>query len=313
MTDTSTKYGLNTTEREEWYENVVKPFFLEGKQKSDKPVFVLLTGQPGAGKTTASAKYAQMLDPEPVKFSGDEIRSLLPYAGELLENNSSDYPFATKEDMSWARQKLVTDTFNAGYNLQMDSILSNPNDWKMGTLLEAKKAGYRIECVALGVHRYLSEVSMFARREEQIKSLGVGFPVTMPPHDMAYELLPDIVSRMYREGVADKVSVYNRIFENYYDTDKTTNQDRNQTSNEIIQSIIRSRDDYLSKDSLNYIQATWGNVYQNMIDRDAPSEQLREAASYYTAFRKNSGIYLISKGNTGIASLVAIKKDGYGK
>lgn len=310
MDATVKKYGLNDEERQEWYDKVVKPLFLEGKQKSDKPVFVLLTGQPGAGKTTASVKYAQMLDPEPVKFGGDDIRSLLPYASELLKNDPVNYPFITKNDMSWARQKLVTDTFNAGYNLQIDSILSSPNDWKMGTLLEAKEAGYRVECVALGVHRYLSEVSMFARREEQIKGLGVGFPVTMPPHDVAYNLLPDIVSRMYREGVADKVSVYNRMFENYYDTDKINNPDREQTSREIVQAIVRSRDDYLSKDSLNYIQATWENVCQNMIERNASAEQLRETNSYYTAFRKSSGMYLVSPENKDILKAMIVTKKG---
>ena len=289
MTDTNKKYGLTDEQREEWYDNVIKPLFLEGKQKSDKPVFVLLTGQPGAGKTTAAAKYAQMLNPEPVKFGGDDIRILLPYAGELLKENPEEYPFITKPDMAWARQKLVTDTFKNGYNLQMDCILSNPNDWRMGTLLQAKEAGYRIECVALGVHRYLSEVSMFSRRDEQIQSIGVGFPVTLGPHDTAYELLPEIVSKMYNEGIADKVSVYNRVFENYYDTDK----EQNPNGQEIMKKITKARQDYLSSESLNYIKTQWENTYESMQTRDASKEQLNEVYSHYNAFRKNSGLYLV--------------------
>lgn len=173
----------------------------------------------------------------------------------------------------------------------MDCILSNPEDWKMGTLLQAKNAGYRVECVALGVHRYLSEVSMFARREEQIQSLGVGFPVTMAPHDAAYELLPEIVSRMYSEGIADKVSVYNRIFENYYDTNKETNP----SSDGIMSAIIKSRQDYLSPESLKYIKTQWQTTYNNMLERNASEEQLREVHAHFSAFRKNSGLYFIDR------------------
>lgn len=297
------KYSLDDKERQEWYEEVVKPWFLGEKEKSDRPTFVLLTGQPGAGKTTASAKYAQMLNPEPVKFSGDEIRALLPYAEELLEENPVEYPFITKKDMSWARQKLVTDTLKDGYNLQVDCILSNPNDWKMGTLLQAKEAGYRVECVALGVHRFLSEVSMFARREDQIKGTGVGFPVTMPPHDMAYDLLPKVVSQMYSNGIADKVSVYNRMFENYCDTDKQPDTD----AQTIMTAIMQSRQDYLNKSTLEYIDATWQSVIKNMISRKAPLEHVKEASLHHQAFRRNSGMYFM-QGNKHNTSFIIGKR-----
>ena len=288
---TPNKYCLSEHDRNLWYNNVVKPLFLDGKQKNSIPTFVLLTGQPGAGKTTASAKYAQMLTSEPVKFSGDEIRILLPYAGEVLHENPTEYPYITKIDMSWARQKLVKDTFKNGYNLQMDCILSNPNDWRMDTLIQAKKFGYKVDCIALGVHRYLSEVSMFTRREEQINSFGVGFPVTMAPHDIAYELLPEVVSKMYSEKIADKVSVYNRIFENYYDTDKEDAP----SPQGIMKAIIKSRQDYLEASHLKYIQTQWETIYENMQKRKAPADQLKEVLSHYIAFRKNSGLYLVDK------------------
>ncbi len=292
------EYMLTPDERQDWYDYVVRPLFLDGKEKSDRPTFVLLTGQPAAGKTTAAAKYSQLLSAEPVKFGGDDIRILLPYADKLLHENPIEYPFITKEDMSWARRKLVTDTLAGGYNLQIDSILSNPADWKMETLLQAREAGYRVECIALGVHRYLSEVSMFIRREEQIKSCGVGFPVTMGPHDKAYDLLPEIVARMYTEGVADKVSIYNRQFDKYYDTSEVENP----SGQAIMGAIIKSREDYLNVDALKYIQASWKNVYENMIARQAPETQLKEVLAYYSAFRKNSGIYMVD-GNSGLQDM----------
>ena len=163
------------------------------------------------------------------------------------------------------------------------------------TCLPARKKSMLMgACVALGVHRYLSEVSMFGRREEQIKSLGVGFPVTMEPHDIAYDILPEVISRMYTEGVADKVAVYNRVFENYYDTD----QAQNPNGHDIMRGLIKARQDYLGIDSLRYIQTSWENIYENMLDRNASTEQLNEVLSYYNAFRKNSGIYLVDQNNS---------------
>ena len=293
---------LSTEERHKWYNEVIKSLFLDGKEASDKPTFVLLTGQPGAGKTTASAKHAQRMSPEPVKFGGDDLRILLPYAPELLVKNPEEYPFITKADMSWAREKLVSDSLKNQYNIQIDSILSSPNDWKMGTLLRAKEAGYRVECVALGIHQYVSEVSMFARGDEQSKTLGVGFPVALDQHDKAYEILPEVVTRMYHEGIADKVSVYNRVFDKYYDTDEA----QNPNGQDIMKAIIRSREDYLNVDSLRYIQTSWENIYEDMLNRNAPEEQLKEVAASYNAFRKNSGIYLIDNQN-GIQNLIIRK------
>ena len=282
-------YQLSDQDRIAWYKTTISPLFLEGKQPSKTPTFVLLTGQSGAGKTTASFKYAQQTSPEPAKFGGDDLRILLPYAAELLQKNPNEYPFITKADMSWARERLVDECIENNFNIQIDSILSNSNDWRMGTIMKAKQAGYRIECVALGVHRYLSEVSMFARREEQIKSLGVGFPVTMADHDKAYDILPCVVSKMYKEGIADRVSVYNRMFDKYYDT----NTRANTTEQDIMKAIMRSREDYLNKESLTYINALWENIYEDMARRNATEEQLKEVSTYHNAFRKSSGIYLV--------------------
>ncbi len=295
-------YVLNDKQREIWYNQVIVPMFLEGKKSSEKPTFVLLTGQPGAGKTTAAIKYSQMLNPEPVRFGGDDIRILLPYADKLLRENPAEYPFISKADMSWAREKLVSDCIDNKFNIQIDSILSNPNDWKMGTLLKVKDAGYRIECTALGVHRYISEVSMFSRREEQIKNFGVGFPVTMDTHDKAYEILPAVVAKMYKEGVADKVSIYNRIFENFYDTDKVENP----SEEGIIGGIIKSRESYLSKESLNYIDLSWKNVKDKMVARNAAESEMNEMLGYYIAFRKNSGMYLVESQH---AALIMMNKN----
>lgn len=116
----------------------------------------------------------------------------------------------------------------------------------------------------------------------------MGFPVTKDAHDKAYNVLPEVVARMYDEGVADKVSIYNRDFSKYYDTSEAENPN----GRDIMKGIIKSREDYLTMDSLKLIDATWGSVFDAMSKRNASEEQLSEAKLHYQAFRKDSGLYL---------------------
>ena len=294
------KYILNDKEREEWYDNVVKPCFLNDHERSKNPTFYLITGQPGAGKTTASVKIAENAKQYPVKFGGDDIRIIHPHYNEIIRDHFAEYPFITKPDMSWARQRLIDDSLKQGFNIQMDCILSNPNDWRMGTLLQAKEAGYRVECLALGVHKYLSEVSMFARCEEQKNVDGNGFPPTLEVHNKAYELLPDIISKMYSEGVADKVMVCNRDFDIYYDTDNH----QNPTVQGIRKGLYQSRQSYITKDGLNKIKASWENVHNMMSNRQHSKDEFIQMSKCYNAFCENSGVN--NKQNKNVGDIIYI-------
>ena len=294
------KYVLNDKEREEWYNYVVKPCFLDDHKKSKNPTFFLITGQPGAGKTTASAKIAENADPYPVKFGGDDIRMLHPHYDEIIKDHFADYPFITKPDMSWARQKLIDDSIMNGYNIQLDCILSNPNDWRMGTLLQAKSAGYRVECIVLGVHRYLSEVSMFKRCEEQKLVDGKGFPPTLEVHDTAYKLLPDIISKMYSEKVADKIMICNRNFDVFYNTD----DNHNPTVQGIRKGLYQSRQSCVTADGLNQIKASWDNVQELMSKREHSETEFLQMKKCYNAFCENSGIN--NRHNTSINNAIFI-------
>ena len=72
-----------------------------------------------------------------------------------------------------------------------------------------------------------------------------------------------------------------------------------------MRAIIKSRQDYLNKDSLEYIQTSWETIYENMLGRNASEEQLREVASYYNVFRKESGRYLVD-GQSGMQNMMVL-------
>ena len=283
-----TKYKLTEEEHEKWFQTVIKPLFVDGKKSAEVPTFVLLTAQSGAGKTFASVSYAKQMAQEPIRFGADDLRILLPYAHKALSEDEANYPFITKEDASKAREKIVEHAIANRQNILIESILGNPKDWKMGTLMKAKDAGYRIECVALGVYQYVSQVSMFSRYEEQKMISGRGFAPTLEVHDRAYHLLPEVIAKMYENGVADSVKVYNRRFENFYNTDKEPNA----SGMGIMRGIIRSRNSYLNYDEMRWVMVKWEEVLEMMANRGAKAEEIENVRMLYGSFKKASGIYL---------------------
>ena len=287
------KFELSAEEHEKWFQEVIKPKYFEGKRTSDKPTFVLLTAQSGAGKTTASLYYAKQMDQEPIRFGADDLRILLPYAQEVLDTDEANYPFITKKDASLGREKIVEEAIKNRHNILIETILANPNDWKLGTVMKAKNAGYRIECVALGVHQFVSQVSMFARYEDQKLITGHGFTPTQEVHDRAYELLPEIAAKMYENGIADAVKVYNRRAEKFYDTDT----DPNPSAMGIMRGIQKSRDSYLNYDEMRWVMTKWDNVLEKMHNRNAQPEEIEETKMHYEAFMKRSGCYFADQNN----------------
>ncbi len=293
-------YNLSNEEFTAWFDEAVRPQFLQKEPVSadQQPTFVLLTSQPGGGKTSASSKYAQTLSPEPIRFGADDLRIMLPYAQEVLANDEANYPFVTKKDASKAREQIITEGLAKRQNILVESILSNPNDWKLDTVLRAKNAGYRIELGVLGVHYFVSQVSMFARYEDQKVVTGYGFPPTMEVHDRTYQLLPEIAAKMFEEGVADRVKVFNRSAKVFYDTDN----EKNPSGMNIMQGIKRARNSYLNYDMMRNVVIKWEDVLEKMNSRQAKAGEIENVQMLYSTFKKDSGIVM--------AANVALTKGG---
>ena len=75
---------LSPKEHEKWVNELIIPTFTQGRSPAKNPTFILITGQPGAGKSYSSHRYAQEhLEQTPVLFGADDIRALHPQAEEI--------------------------------------------------------------------------------------------------------------------------------------------------------------------------------------------------------------------------------------
>src|SRR5574344_569269 len=104
---------LSDKERQKWIKDLIIPTFTNNKIPSEKPTFVLLTGQSGSGKSYSSMQYSQkFLENTPVRFGTDDIRILHPKAKEILLNDEANYTFLTKKDAGLARTALLDYSFD---------------------------------------------------------------------------------------------------------------------------------------------------------------------------------------------------------
>lgn len=283
---------LSPEEHEKWVNELIIPTFTQGRNPVENPTFVLITGQSGAGKSYSSRRYAEdNLEEFPVLFGTDDIRQLHPMADEIIKNDRANYTFKTKKDAGMARTKLMDYCFKNGYNIVIESILLDANDYKMPTLLQAREHGYNIECVALGVHRNISEVSIFSRQEEQLAiTKEVGFPATLGVHDDSYYLLPSILADMNRYNTVDRICIFNRKHQKFYDS-KTDQHD-----SLLIQRKLRdSRNSSLNKDEMTAVALKWMDVISMMHDRNAPTKEIKTVEELFTKFMRKSGLFLSSE------------------
>lgn len=277
------QYELSPEENEKIFQENIVPFFTHNKKSSSEPTFVLLVGQPGAGKSSLSGMYSKKLSEAPVLFGADDLRALHPFREDIMNNHEAEYPFLTKKDSGIWREKLVDHAIKNNNNILIETILTNPADWKLGTVERAKAAGYKIRCVVLGVHEYQSVLGIYSRYEEQKRMTGHGFAPTHQVHDLAYERLPEIVGNMAFHGTADSISVYNRDLKCFYD--ETVNAGNTEVSQNIINAIKVSRNSGINDRELMKIAAGWEKVLFQMERRNAPEEETKNVREIFARFK----------------------------
>ncbi len=278
---------LTAEQLQEWIQNTIIPEFVTPQHRPSKhPKYVLLTGQPGAGKTYASKLYQEgHLGKLAVAFGADDIRLFHPLAAQILKTDRANYSRKTKKDAGVARNALLDYCFENAYDIMIDSILLNPNDYNMPTLAQAKAYGFKVECVALAVPNFLSEVSLYLRQEEQFKNGKVGFPVTLAEHVKSYKLLPDILAKMVTESTVDRLEIRTRTGDVVYDSAVDP------LSAEVVKKRLHEgRRGHLTPGQLRGILQSWNQVIQDMTARQATEDEINKARSLRRRFIYYCGV-----------------------
>ncbi|MGL4339996.1 MAG: zeta toxin family protein [Rhodoglobus sp.] len=175
---------------------------------SRRPTFVLIGGQPGAGKTESVAA-ARLSVPDAIEVIGDDLRRFHPAFPELMRTDPLRMPDATQQAANAWVHKSLDYLCERNASVLMETTLRNP-EAVQNTLGHFRSAGYEVELRVLAVPETLSRLGTVERYVGQVEREGAGRWAPAVVHDAAYERMPESITRAINGGLVDRVTVQQR-------------------------------------------------------------------------------------------------------
>ncbi|MFF4534226.1 zeta toxin family protein [Streptomyces sp. NPDC001407] len=200
---------------------VIVPGLTAGAVTQEHPVVVFVLGQAGSGKTLVMDLVHAALEQRggAVRVDRDTYKAVHPhYSGFLVEDVRTAGVRVRPETYRW--QAEVEARARAGrYDVVVEEALADPASW-LATVAVYRKAGYRIEVVALAVPEAVSQLGVldrYLRLAEEGRARYVGWD----NHDACAAALPDVLADLEAGRLADRVVVVRRAGEVLYANDLT--------------------------------------------------------------------------------------------
>ncbi|MPY63673.1 AAA family ATPase [Streptomyces spongiae] len=183
----------------------------------EKPVAVLVAGQPGSGKSFLADVIEQSLNRRggAVRISSDLYKLLHPSYGTLLAEDERTAGIKVRPDVRRWESEVMEDARAHGFDLVWETALAAPEEFRSiaGAL---RAAGYRVEVVVLATAEAWSQLSVLDRYVHQIHSASTGRYVSWENHDTCVRGMIRSLRVIEEERLADRVTVVRRGLEVLY-------------------------------------------------------------------------------------------------
>jgi predicted ABC-type ATPase len=186
---------------------------LDSYTPQERPVAVVLAGQPGAGKGSLKRAVEAEFDHDIFVVDPDEQRALHPEAERWQKESPYGWSQKTNADAGGFAGSLRGEGVERRINLLVDTTLGSA-DGAIKTIRGLQEAGYQVEIRAVGAHELESRVGIDRRFTDGVDRQGVGRDVPLAFHDKVYADLP---------GNLDKVSAATGVRVRIYDRDDPAN------------------------------------------------------------------------------------------
>lgn len=210
-------YKLTPEENKDYFENHIKPDLSADTKSVEQPVFVLIGGQPGAGKSRVTNAITTQLDNNAIVLDADKFRPQHPHYFEMVEKEPLNVFDLARDDVNAWLKQAGDFAIEANRHVVMDGTLRD-KDHIAKVAQSYKDNGYKVELNIVATHERFSNTSIFERYEEGLKSEKIGRYVNPEFHKAAYEALPETIKYLEENKLVDSITIRNRdniiVYEN---------------------------------------------------------------------------------------------------
>ncbi len=172
------------------------------------PTLVLLGGQPGSGKSRASARLLAERDGT-VALSGDDLRIFHPQYRTLVTTEPEQAgTILADATSSWVRS-AIQDALEGRRSLLLEGTFGDP-DVTLATAAQFQAAGFRVRIVAIASPRVLSLVTAISR---YLRDRKLGSPARftrLTAHDRGYDGTARLIEALPAADPIDQVTIISR-------------------------------------------------------------------------------------------------------
>ncbi|MER5974210.1 zeta toxin family protein [Streptomyces sp. NPDC002055] len=205
--------------RDEVLHRVILPTALKGGVRQDRPVVVIVGGQPGAGKTAVADLVQAALDGRggAVRVCSDLYKAAHRRYGEYLAGDVRTAGVKVRPDTRRWQAAVEDHVREYGFDAVVESALADIQGFRTSAAAY-RQSGHRIEVVALATPEALSQLGILDRFLSEAM-VGGGRYVSWENHDTCAKAMLVTLAAVEAEQLADRITVVRRDGTVLYDNE----------------------------------------------------------------------------------------------
>ncbi|WP_434312210.1 zeta toxin family protein [Haemophilus influenzae] len=175
----------------------------------EKPIGILLGGQPGAGKSHGTKVIRKRLNGNVIVINGDEFRPYKQGYKELYEQHGKNLANHTGDFSNRMIQKVRDEAIKNRFNFIIEGTFRDVKV-PLSELDRFKEHGYKAEVVICTCPKEVSWQSTIMRGDEDLKKGHIPRYVSKESHDIIVNNLAKNVKTVFESGKLSSLEVYSR-------------------------------------------------------------------------------------------------------
>ncbi|WP_256775095.1 MULTISPECIES: zeta toxin family protein [unclassified Stenotrophomonas] len=198
-------------------EQIFPQYNLDSLASHEKPVAVILGGQPGSGKGGLSRAASAELGRDVITVDPDELRDFHPNVDNFRRENPLTWSGRTHADAGAWADELLEASVSERKNLIFDTTLSN-GQWASESLIkDLQSKGYQVEVRVVATPLLESELGVDRRFTDRLDAEGYGRHVPKGARDAIYNKIPASLDTIHA-GSDVVIRIFNREGKELYDS-----------------------------------------------------------------------------------------------